>query len=675
MLVSRFWIVLLSLALGASTFMHCVAAQMYNHAGSRAMGDALAADSSAVDWFLRDDARKRASALIPITLSPDIGAGLAKASSDAKSDNDNKLKVRAALIKLAGDVPPDLKFDDVWAVDVNGRVVAHVGVAEDRADWDMGGYSSVADAVHGWIRDDAWVWKGRIRRVVTRPVEREAQGEPVGAIIGAKVIDDNFARAVSRRTGAAVGFYADGNRVASGAPEGFDKSNLDQITSDLKAIDSDVDYQQKGRSGVRVLGQHLGVVYARLPGETWELGAGYAVGHLAVSVGTPFDFLTQADNTDKAAVKIVWIGLFVIGLLAIGIGVTVVEYNLPRNVFHGEILRLKKGEIDVLSPSRFRGAFKEIAADLNEGIEKVAAKGGAPRRAADLEQVLGPIPSQPQMSAFSVPGGPGASVESPTASGGRILPRPPVSERNVAPRLRSGQSGQVPASALLGDEGGEAADVRFSAPSPGPAPAPKAPPASPPAARRPRQHPPWPSPRHPRPPPPSLLRRRPSRLKTAATSTSSATGAGSTRSSSRSSASAARRPARSPSTSSRAPCSATRTRWWRATAARGSSSRSTSKRARPLSRHPRSSRASTRRGARWDDERGRGSRAWPRRFRCWRGAAWPGPRRGSTPRTAAWSRWAAGAPGSPAPTIRSPPSSTRRPWPSRRAACTSARRS
>src|SRR5271166_5117287 len=120
MLLSRFWIVLLSLALGASAFTLYVAGQMYNHAGSRAMAEALAADSSAVDWFLRDDARKRVSELIPITLSHDIVEGLGKASGDAKIDRDTRLKVRSALSKLAGEVSADLKFDAVWAVDVNG---------------------------------------------------------------------------------------------------------------------------------------------------------------------------------------------------------------------------------------------------------------------------------------------------------------------------------------------------------------------------------------------------------------------------------------------------------------------------------------------------------------------------------------------------------------------------
>jgi hypothetical protein len=440
MLLSRFWSVLLALALGAAAFTLFLAAQMYNRAGDRAMSTALAADSSAVDWFLRDDARTRAAALIPIALSPDIGAGLAKATGDAKVDRDTRAKVKAALSKLVADVPADLKFDHVWAVDANGRVIAAVNY-EHIEDWDLGGYSSVADAIHGWIRDDAWVWKGSILRVVTRPVEREAQGEPVGAIVGAKIVDDTFARSVTKRTGAAVGFYADGSRVASGAPEGFDKSNLDEITRDLKSLDAEKDYQEKGRSKVRVLGAHLGVVYARLPGEAWDLGAGYAVGHLAGSVSTPIDFLTQADNTDKGNVPTKLIVAAVVLLLGLGIFFSYLEYNVPLRTFSREAMRLAKGEIDVLSPSAFRGLYKKIASDLNDGMEKVAAKGGAPRRAADLESVLGPIPAQPSMSAFSVPGGP-APAAPPPEPPSRSFPKPPGTDRS-APRLRG--SGQMPA--------------------------------------------------------------------------------------------------------------------------------------------------------------------------------------------------------------------------------------
>jgi hypothetical protein len=329
---------------------------------------------------------------------------------------------------------------------------------EHTEEWELGGYSSVADALHGWIRDDAWVWKGRIYRIVTRPVEKDAGSEPVGAIVGAKIVDDNFARSVTKRTGASVGFYADGARVASGSPEGFDKANLDEITRDLKLLDANKDYQEKGRSEVRVIREGLGVVYARLPGEAWDLGAGYAVGRLAVSVGSPFDFLNQADNTDKEKVPTKFIILGIVVTVALGLFFSYLEHTRPIATFRGEVGRLAKGEIDVFQPSRFRGTFKKIAADLNDGIEKVAAKGGAPRKAADLEQVLGPIPSQPQMSAFSVPG-PGGPVESQT-SGSRPAFKPPVSERGGASRLRSSTTGSVPG--VPPDDASDGIDIRTS---------------------------------------------------------------------------------------------------------------------------------------------------------------------------------------------------------------------
>lgn len=446
MLLSRFWYGILAIALGVSVFILFVAVQMYNRTGKTAMSDSLSSDSSSVDWFLRDDARRRSSALITIALSPEISAGLAKASGDAKIDDDTRSKTTAALRKLSED--SDIKFDHLWAVDVHGRVVSGGGF-DNKELQELGGYASVADALHGWIRDDAWVWKGRILRVVTRPVEKEANGEPVGAIVGAKIVDDGFAREVTKRTGAAIAFFADNARVASGAPESFDKSSLDEITRDLKQLDTNKDYQEKGRSEVRVIGDHLGVVYARLPGEAWDLGAGYAVGRVAVSVSSPFDVLNRADKSDQENVPTTLVILGILVVAGIGLLFSFLEHTKPLAAFRTEAERLAKGEIDMLQPSRFRGAYKKIAADLNDGIEKVAVKGGAPRKAADLEQVLGPIPSQPMMSAFSVPG-PGSPVESPSRPS---MPRVPVSERSV-PRVRT--SGPGPASADSGEP------VRFS---------------------------------------------------------------------------------------------------------------------------------------------------------------------------------------------------------------------
>ena len=62
-------------------------------------------------------------------------------------------------------LPAETKFDALWAVDANGRVIAGVGF-EHTEEWELGGYAVVADALHGWIRD------GAIERLQTHPIAR-----------------------------------------------------------------------------------------------------------------------------------------------------------------------------------------------------------------------------------------------------------------------------------------------------------------------------------------------------------------------------------------------------------------------------------------------------------------------------------------------------------------------
>ncbi len=475
MILSRFWYAVLALLFGATAFILLLSVQVFNRAGNRAMSESLLADSSSVEWYLKDDARRRASNLVQFALNADLRANLAKSSGEAKVPAGLRDKNTKVLKKLADELPAELKFDAIWAVDAEGRIIGAVDelTGANNEEWELGGFSIVADALHGWIRDDAWVWKGRIYRVVARPVEQDSGGQPVGAIVGARIVNDEFARAVSKRTGAAVGFYADNQRVASGAPEGFDKSNLDSITQDLKFLEGNKDYEEKGRSAVRVLNDTTGVVYARLPGEAWDLGAGYAVGRLAVRMDGPLDFMTKADNTDKAAVtkSIPFYGVIggVVGALILGLLFSYLEHTKPLRTFAGQTLELAKGKLDVLAPSKFSGAYKKIAADINDGMEKIAEKGGVPRKAANLEQVLGPLPLQPAMSAFALPG-----EQAPPASSGP----------NISPTASSGPRGlpKAPPRAHAEAEAIEPVAEPVAAKPKGPPPRrPGAPPAAPPA--------------------------------------------------------------------------------------------------------------------------------------------------------------------------------------------------
>ncbi|MBI4702719.1 MAG: hypothetical protein HY744_16475 [Deltaproteobacteria bacterium] len=496
MVLSRFWYVLLSIALAVAFFLLYLATEVSNRSASRTRAELLTAASNAVGWYLKDDARTRATALIPLALDADVLAALGAAS---QADNlkevkgELKDKARKALKKYAQSLEQRaekqketggaLVFDALWAIDTSGRVVANIGFEQGTSSphFEMGGYSLVADALHGWIRDDAWVFDDKIYRVVAHPVEREVGAAPIGAIVGAKVVDDRFAEAISVSTGAAVAFYAGGTRIATGAPASFDKTDLEITAADVARLGTDENYKVKGRTAVLPLpdraGGSVAAIFARMPGEAWDRGAGYVVGHRQPTVHSPFEFQRLADEKDKAAVPSLWIALVAAGLALLGLLLTVFEHTLPLARFRRATRDLGAGRVDVLKPATFGWSFKKIAADINDGLDKVAAAAGVDRGPADLERVLGPLPQQPTMSAFAVPEGDGAGL-------GRLPALPdqfePLAERKRKLPSLPGEA-EVPAKAPAAEAAARKtpAPPQKAAAAVAPAPGPAAPAADP----------------------------------------------------------------------------------------------------------------------------------------------------------------------------------------------------
>lgn len=435
MLLSRFWYVVLAVLLAFSLFLLYLATSVSNRDAQRTAGQLLTAASKSVGWFLTDDARKRASALTPLALDSDIRQGASKASDTAAFNEVTKIggPLKAKLGRFRDEARGGVAFDVLWVVDRHGRVVANVNYEQNTGSehFELGGYSLVADALHGWIRDDAWIWDGKILRVVAMPIETSAGGTPVGAIVGGKWVDDAFAQAITDSTGAAVAFYANATRIATGAPPEFDRAALEIYNADIEKLDKNDNYREKGRTAPLLLREGAGfdttVVFAKMPGEAWDLGGGFVVGHRQARVSDPLEFQRLALEDDKAAVPLVFLILLALGAAAIGLVLTLVEHTMPLTTFRRAVAVLadKKSDTDVLKPSTFRGVYKKIAQHVNDALDKVAAQSGVDRGPADLERVLGPLPTQPQMSAFSVPKGPAAPEEAAASSGeARSVPKP-----------------------------------------------------------------------------------------------------------------------------------------------------------------------------------------------------------------------------------------------------------
>lgn len=425
MLLSRFWYIVLGICLAGATYLLVLSTGMYNRLSERGTGEVLTADSQVVDWYLRNDARQRAAELLKPALDQKLAKALLKSSDSASAvPKSSEEAARSVLAKIADSIPKERGFDALFAVDQHGRVVAQYGYepANGRK-FELGGYPVVADALHGFVRDDVLALN-RLYRVVARPVEDEAGRAPAGAIVGARQVDDRFAREISERTGTAVAFYWDGVRKASASPEGFDRTQLDAINRDLGTMTDDTKYMEAGRSDVRQLPGGLQVIYSRLPGESWQSGAGYAVAKFAPGLASPFAFFREADDKDKSEAPYTWAIIALLLAAGIGIGLTVLEYTRPLGRFRREVHTLETGGTERLRAADLPGAFREAGAALNDAIDRLIEKsGGRSRRGADLGEVLGDIPAEPVMSAFAFPGDerPGAAPEFTHADAGDPL--------------------------------------------------------------------------------------------------------------------------------------------------------------------------------------------------------------------------------------------------------------
>ncbi|HSO40086.1 MAG TPA: MXAN_5187 family protein [Labilithrix sp.] len=473
MILSRIWYVILAILLAAAYYIVSLAVGQYNRRNASAMDETLKADSQVVSWAMQVDARRRLDTLFLASVDPNVGKALKGANGKdipAASKDEGAKALKAFNDKL----PPEYKNDVLFIADREGRLVSQIGydAASAYPDFELGGYAAVFDALHGFFRDDTWVWGGRIARVVARPVEDEVGQPPLGAVIGLRWIDASFAKEIGKRTRTNIAFFALGQSVASAAStEGFEETSLQALGGDLKAVTEDKQFRESGRTDVRPLGtdDKGGVLFVRLPGDGWELGAGFAVARQKVSIAGPLGFINGADDQDKRNVKLWLVAAIVFAAAFFGILFSFLEHSMPLGEMKRQAERLKKGEIDVFQVPRFRGALRPIASDINVGIQRVVEKGGgAARKPADLESILGPVPAQPSMSAFSFPMSDGSAPPQTAPNMGQGFPNqaPAVSPPGPNNRFPGGPGGPPPPQSAPGQQG------RPNAPPPGARPAP-----------------------------------------------------------------------------------------------------------------------------------------------------------------------------------------------------------
>ena len=439
MILSRIWYLLLALAAGASLYIAQLAVGQYNRQTDLAASEQLKSDVQVVGLTLQLDSRRRLDGLIKATTDKTLREALKAAATKDQIPVSTKSDAKKALQAFNDGLPADYKFDTLFAVDHDGRTVTFHGVdiASGYPDFEVGGYPAVFDALHGFLRDDTWVFGGKIYRVVARPVEDEVGSPPLGAVVGLKQLGPEFALDFSKRTRTNVVFFSSGQRVASGAlGDDVTSATLEQIApSELAAASADPAFKDQGRSELRPLGDdgRLSGIYARINGDAQDVASGYLVVRAKNHVSGFGQFLSSADDADKKQVKISWVALTMVFGSLLGLLFTFLEYNRPLGVLRLQAAKLKKGDIDTLELAQLGSAYRAVADDINSGIERVVEKGGGlAKKPADLEKVLGPVPVQPAMSAFAVPGAGGDAGNGMSSAVG------PAFSSGIGPAMSSG---------------------------------------------------------------------------------------------------------------------------------------------------------------------------------------------------------------------------------------------
>lgn len=294
-MLTRLWILLLALALGASV---AAAPLLEAELGSRdndAAREILERDAQTLSHALSIDAHRRTDALSAAAAHEEIRAALAAASANREIDTD---ALSTALRETAGE-----DADRLFAVRADGSLVVDAaGGPED--DVELGELSVVGAALAGETTNGVIELGDVLLSVVAHPVLED--GRLVGALIHARALDAKFAASLlDLAPGATVALHRDSALLGVAAPEGrgIDEALLSRAVS--------------AQSGAVVdLGKHAIGVRALLAGAAAEAGVGIVAARPAPARVSLGDVLDSAREKHLGA--ILWplvIGVALLGTL------------------------------------------------------------------------------------------------------------------------------------------------------------------------------------------------------------------------------------------------------------------------------------------------------------------------------------------------------------------------
>jgi hypothetical protein len=502
MILSRFWYLLLAAAACAAATGALLAQATFNREHTTNLNNQLRRDRTELELWLRLDARSRIDAIAPIAAHPEVRDALRKASRDDEVDSDRSEALAEQLKELNGQLE-EMQGDLVFAVDRDGTIISQLGGKDAPEGAGLGAFPLVERALSGYVRDDVWVYNDEVYRMAARPVIDG--GNYVGAIVHGMGVDSELAeRLAERLPGASVAFFKGQSVIAGHMPSVEGAARSSNMESRLPEVMNKGTLDEEGHTKPMDVGSTARGVYGLTSGSAAHAGVGYAIARPHHALSSPLAIFEEAASEDVASLPWVTLAGAAIALFLLGMLWMWLERDRPFKRLRNAIAALASRQTDRLPITDFGGGYRKVAEGINEALDRVAessASAAPKRKAADLDEILGPTPGNAggpssyfgfasDESQGEVPaappgsGGPqgGGSAEQSAAarnvSSGQGPAQPPAPQQ---PAAAGGQPAPQPAQPSAPQQPA-AAGGQPAAPAAGPA-AGKAPPPPPPAGK------------------------------------------------------------------------------------------------------------------------------------------------------------------------------------------------
>ena len=446
MFISRFWTLLLVIAVAMSLSILMLARDLVNRERQESATGALYKELDKLEIAFTLHARKRLDVLVSVSADADVTSNMAAILRTPKKVDEVRPKLLTALNRKNGELD-QYSGDILLAVGMDGEVLVKTGSKGRENGFNLSGFPTVEAVLRGFVRDDVWMLGSDVYLIAARPVIHS--GQYVGAIIHGMLLTDALASRFSNTS--QIAYFAKSRMIAVGKPESKDVAHArdSEIATPLESLDSDKKYMTKGRSEIRRISgenQDFLAVFSRIRGEAALNGVGWAVivpVQREIALTTIYEEAGSQDVENLPWVTIIGGALIV---LLLGWFWNYLESERPISMLHKAIASLEKADVkDQLNVYKYKRSVRKIAIAFNKvmdvklkGLMESMGEGGR-----NVSSILGDKNSDSRLSSASfrfaedlendIPAPPSA-LEAPPPDAKPIKPgAPPAASDNKKP--------------------------------------------------------------------------------------------------------------------------------------------------------------------------------------------------------------------------------------------------